>query len=459
MVREREIASGFKQQSHAEGNLLSLGEFAGKFSHDLGNVLEVVHANLEYVLSEKSNNLTHDQRQSLQDALDACATGAAVSHQLLGYARKQSYDAKELSLRELILDVVNLCSYSFESGFEFILDEVLAERDILVHASYSILGYSLVTVLKDVREALVTDGRIFIQVDTDEYFSHIFVTEETGGLLRLKEGETGTQDSSNVSLDVVHGVLEKQGGALTIQGDSEFGASIVISIPLSSSQPLGNADQYQQDTNALQEKQEDNLDKENQMKVGAPKRHFLRKTQPVNFKDFRESATSAQELQKMSVMVVDDDALVNRSLGRLMNRIGFGEVEATTNPLEALDKVRSGFLPEWFFVDYSMPEMNGLEFLEHLSEFREQQSFVKDWYPQFVLISAYPPDELKKLIGKSRLEKLTTLTKPFTIETIRNLVEAPSKADLHNKPIIRLSTTNTEKRKTACFFGTFGSSP
>ena len=441
-----------EDRQYTEENLRSLGQFAGKFSHDLGNVLEVIHSNLEFVLSAtEQKNLSEEQIACLRDALDACASGAAVSHQLLGYARKQSYDAEELSLRELILDVVNLCSYSFQGGYEFILDEALAEKDVLVYGGYSDLGYSLLTVFKDAREAMPVGGRILVRVDTDKNYAHLFVTDETGRLIDQKCGESGDNTLGNVSLDVVRGVLERQGGGLALQSEGEFGASVVLSIPLARSYRKQQQQEGELEHNESHSEAVDG-------KAATPKRHFLRKTQAIHFEEYRDKEPLSNDLERMSVMVLDDDLLVNRGIGRLMSRVGFGAVNSLTNPVEALEGVLSGFLPDWVFVDYSMPEMNGLEFVEQMLEFQNRQRFVEGWEPRFVLMSAYPPDQLEKLVGKASLEKLQVLTKPFTMETIRNIVRPQPELVQEKTSVIRLSDTCRSQGKTTCFFGSFGPS-
>jgi FixJ family two-component response regulator len=74
------------------------------------------------------------------------------------------------------------------------------------------------------------------------------------------------------------------------------------------------------------------------------------------------------------VSIVDDDALVLRSLGRLLQSNGF-EVQTFSSPQVFLDQ-RNGSPPGCIVMDLSMPGLNGLELQQALSRAADRRPVV-----------------------------------------------------------------------------------
>ncbi|MBT8337122.1 MAG: response regulator [Gemmatimonadetes bacterium] len=73
------------------------------------------------------------------------------------------------------------------------------------------------------------------------------------------------------------------------------------------------------------------------------------------------SAPSSEAVPRARLLVVDDEAMVIRVLGRVMERAGF-DVTVLTDPREALRQIREN--PQGYDVmltDMSMPGMTGIE--------------------------------------------------------------------------------------------------
>jgi CheY-like chemotaxis protein len=66
-----------------------------------------------------------------------------------------------------------------------------------------------------------------------------------------------------------------------------------------------------------------------------------------------------------SVLLVEDDAEVRSSVAEILELEGFA-VDTAIHGQQALEKLRSGALPNVMLLDLMMPVMNGLELLEHL---------------------------------------------------------------------------------------------
>ena len=65
----------------------------------------------------------------------------------------------------------------------------------------------------------------------------------------------------------------------------------------------------------------------------------------------------------MKAMVVDDSRPIRRIEGDILRELGFETVEAG-NGRQALERLAEGELPKVILVDWNMPEMTGIDFLE-----------------------------------------------------------------------------------------------
>ena len=66
------------------------------------------------------------------------------------------------------------------------------------------------------------------------------------------------------------------------------------------------------------------------------------------------------EEAKFKVLLVDDEEISARMIKMVLQDVGRFEIEALTNPLEAMDRIRT-FKPDIIILDLIMPEMSGAE--------------------------------------------------------------------------------------------------
>lgn len=65
----------------------------------------------------------------------------------------------------------------------------------------------------------------------------------------------------------------------------------------------------------------------------------------------------------MRALVIDDSRAMRAILGKILKEIGF-EVTDANHGREGLERLQQGEKPELALVDWNMPEMNGLEFIQ-----------------------------------------------------------------------------------------------
>ena len=118
-----------------------------------------------------------------------------------------------------------------------------------------------------------------------------------------------------------------------------------------------------------------------------------------------------EEGTRPSVLLVEDDAEVRTSVAEILELEGFS-VDTAVHGQQALDKLRSGAVPNVLLLDLMMPVMNGLELLQHLRAESELRA------PPVIVLSANRGYEAEDL-GVAAVVR-----KPFDIDELGELIAA-----------------------------------
>jgi two-component system chemotaxis response regulator CheY len=111
-----------------------------------------------------------------------------------------------------------------------------------------------------------------------------------------------------------------------------------------------------------------------------------------------------------TALVIDDSRAIRMILGRTLNRFGY-EVCAAANGREALDMIVSQCLDlSVILVDWNMPEMNGLEFVQALR--------ADPRYNHVPLMMVTTETEIEQIYRAPEAGANEYVMKPFTEEVI-----------------------------------------
>jgi CheY-like chemotaxis protein len=94
-------------------------------------------------------------------------------------------------------------------------------------------------------------------------------------------------------------------------------------------------------------------------------------TQPIAHHGMDEPPKSAPESAKLTVLVVDDDALISMSTALMVEDLGHDVVEVNSG-VDALDILPSGRQIDLLITDFSMPKMNGVQLARAAKEVSPQ---------------------------------------------------------------------------------------
>jgi PAS domain S-box-containing protein len=353
VTRRREAETALRRAQRME----ALGQLTGGLAHDFNNLLQVVIGSLEMLRPAIEDGDARAHRRH-EGALEAARRGAALTRQLLAFARRQRLEGRPTDINGSLQGLSELLARSLGPGIELRLDLAPDLPQSRVDAAE--LEAALLNLLLNAREAMpmggtvtvatraVTDGEAAEGGAPDEEtagvhgFVELAVTDTGQGippeiLERVTEPFFTTKEvgrGSGLGLAQVYGFARQSGGHLRIESLPGQGTTVRMRFP------------------AMQSAQ-------------APPRH--------------PAATPRQTPEPQgggeSILIVDDNAEVLELAASVLTDLGY---RVTTAPdartaLGLLDGDGHGF--DLLFTDVIMPGgMNGIRLA---SEARRRFPFLR----------------------------------------------------------------------------------
>jgi DNA-binding response OmpR family regulator len=112
------------------------------------------------------------------------------------------------------------------------------------------------------------------------------------------------------------------------------------------------------------------------------------------------------------ILIIEDDKDMNNLLTEILRSYGFNVINSF-DALDALDKLKENSI-DLILLDYQMPKMNGLQFLEKIRENRTPT--------RAIMISAHGSRIIKEKADE--LGVIQFLDKPFELEELVEVVES-----------------------------------
>jgi two-component system chemotaxis response regulator CheY len=111
----------------------------------------------------------------------------------------------------------------------------------------------------------------------------------------------------------------------------------------------------------------------------------------------------------VQALIIDDSRAMRSILGRMLRGLGFGVVEAV-NGRDAIKRLQGTEKVELALVDWNMPEMNGLEFVQAV---RAEHS-----YDGIILMMVTTETEMEQVSKALEAGANEYVMKPFTQEVV-----------------------------------------
>lgn len=332
MLQCRSSREELGRQRHEQERLIrqerlqAQADLAKSFTHDFNNLLGTILLRAEMGMSAA-------QEEAMQDALAgigrAAADGARLVQHLVDFSgSRPDPDQDLLDIGQLVhsvsRDIWDSLGQASSGGLSPHGLELVCAPDLHVLASPRDVRELLVSLLANAREAMPEGGQVRVEVKRDRKQALIRVSDAGGGLLPEAEEQalepfftTKGREHLGLGLSVVHGLVTRSGGRLTL-GTSELGGlAVAFTMPLADLRTVRRE---------LRGKEED----------------------------------EPQVLRNLNVLVVDDEPGMRETLALSLENLGHRVVQAVDGRQTlGLLRYHGGF--DALVLDLVMPEMDGWE--------------------------------------------------------------------------------------------------
>lgn len=310
----------------------AVGQITGGVAHDFNNLLMVVLSSLELL----KRKLPDDQRLTslVDNATQAAQRGAALTQRMLAFARRQALDRKSIDLVELVQGMRELLQRSLgpsiriETRFPPTLAKVLTDSNQLEAA--------LLNLALNARDAMPEGGSISISASEETLSKGNAAGPQPGHYVCFcveDEGEGMDEDTlaraadpffttkgvgkgTGLGLSMVQGLAAQSGGQLILKSRKGLGTRAEIWLPV--------ADESDE----------------------------------PSFVEPAPSREEPAETRALSVLAVDDDALILMNTAAMLEDLGHSVLEAGSGEA-ALELLRNGNKVDLVITDQAMPGMRG----------------------------------------------------------------------------------------------------
>ncbi|HEX3765529.1 MAG TPA: response regulator [Kofleriaceae bacterium] len=377
------------QLRHAQ-KLEAVGRLAGGIAHDFNNLLTVIR--LSHTTIFEPGASPDELGHAMRDASDATDRAAALTHDLLAFARKQTLQRTTIAVADVLGAVERMVRRVAEATIRL---EVRTAPDAgEVRADRHQIEQVLLNLAINACDAMSNRGELTIAADT------VALGAADAGRHRLAPGRyvriavtdtgTGMDDATRrlvfepffttkevgrgtgLGLAVAHGIVIQHGGQIEVETELDVGSTFTVLLPAASGT-----------------------------------------SQPITVPVARPEAARARE----TVLVVEDEPAVRRAVQRNLERLGYqvlvaGDGESAlrlAEPLAGIDLLLS---------DVVMPGIDGPELACRLRA---------RWHDLPVLfVTGYSADRLARTGAVGPRDRV--LEKPYQLaeltRTIRQMLEA-----------------------------------
>jgi signal transduction histidine kinase len=238
-VSERGKAEEQLRQAH---KMQALGQLTGGIAHDFNNLLTVIQGSADML---RRPGITEEKRVRFAEAVvQASSRAAALTGQLLAFARRQPLQPEVIDLNALIRGMTDLLDRTLGERIEVTTE--LSDRVCTVEADRTQLESAVLNIAVNARDAMPDGGRLTIRTASAE-------DSERGAMIALSVGDSGTgmdEDTLNrafepffttkttgkgtgLGLSQVYGFASQSGGDVRIASRHGEGTTVTLLLPCS----------------------------------------------------------------------------------------------------------------------------------------------------------------------------------------------------------------------------------
>ncbi|MGD9078772.1 MAG: PAS domain S-box protein [Desulfobacterales bacterium] len=247
-VERRKLEVQFQQAQRFE----ALGTLAGGIAHDFNNLLMNIQGNTSLMLFEINN--THPHFDPLKNIEKQVKSGAQLTRQMLGYARKGKFNVKPIDLNQIVDESAETFGrtrkeITIERNFENDLFPIAADKGQIDQVLLNLYVNAADAMPGGGKLILKTQNQTHLNIKSDNYnptpgkYVQLTITDTGSGMdkttlerifdpfFTTKEMGRGT----GLGLASVYGIIKSHDGYIDVESEIGHGTKFTIFLPASES--------------------------------------------------------------------------------------------------------------------------------------------------------------------------------------------------------------------------------
>lgn len=252
IILEKDVTTEYMLQEHLRHRqkMEALGTLAGGIAHDFNNILNPIFINTELALLD----VPEPTRSSLKMALEAAHRGKELVKQIITFSRQKEQAQKLIKVGPLIREAIKFIRSSLPANIE-IRDHIPVDT-VPILADSAQIHQVIMNLCSNAAYAMREHGGVLAvtlgEVEVDSTLLARYPDLKPGLYLRLAVSDTGTGmeqevkerafdpffttkeqgEGAGMGLAVVHGIVKKHGGAVTVYSEVGKGSTFSIYFPV-----------------------------------------------------------------------------------------------------------------------------------------------------------------------------------------------------------------------------------
>ncbi len=232
----------------------AVGQLTGGLAHDFNNLLTGMMGNLDLMRSHLARGKTSELDRYVNSTMAIVKRGAAVTHRLLAFARRQTLDPRPTDVNRLVRNMEELLQRS--AGSTIKVRSILAEDAWPTLCDRNQLENALLNLVINARDAMPEGGRLKIETDNIIVGERQAMPGRTdlvrpGDYLTIAVADSGqgmspeviarafepffttkpVGEGSGLGLSMIYGFVQQSGGHVLLQAEAGSGTTVTIYLP------------------------------------------------------------------------------------------------------------------------------------------------------------------------------------------------------------------------------------
>ena len=378
----------------------AIGRLAGGIAHDFNNMLSIIFGQVEIALLKTSQE--DPLRKRFKEIKTAATRSAQLTQQLLGFARKQSRDAKILNINDTVSAMLTMLKSLIGENLE--LHWSPQSKNPFIHIDPTHLDQILTNLIINSKDSISGTGNIIVST-SDQFLDGYFCSHHRGCKIGHYVCLTVTDTGCGMSEEVLEKIFEPFFTTKEVGKGTGLGLSMVIGL-IKQNNGYIVAESLPGEGSTFNLYFPQNVTEEHEIEISFESKGII---------------TGSE-----TILVVEDENALLTSIKNMLEGAGYNVLTAQ-GPFAAIQLVEKyKETIDLVLTDIVMPKMDGVELSEHLKKVKHG---IKVLY-----MSGYPRDHLRNKDTLNTSAKM--LTKPFTMhqltQTVREVLDAENGAPIQD---------------------------